>query len=51
MMGPYAFFPTALVIPLPEHLPDGTLYFQDFHTDATFTQLLSTQRLEVPIVK
>ena len=38
-------------VPLPEVFTPGTLYFQDFHTDATFTHLLSTARLEVPVVK
>ncbi len=41
----------AVRIPLPESLATTTLYFQDFHTNATMTQFVSTQRLEVQIVK
>lgn len=37
---------------LPEFLGNGTFYFQDFHTDASGNfQFVSTQRLEVPVVK
>lgn len=50
-MGPYAFFPVSARIPLPESLVSTTLYFQDFHANATLTQFVSTQRLEVQVVK
>ncbi len=40
------------ILPLPEFLDSGTLYFQDFHTDTSGSfQLVSTQRLAVPILK
>lgn len=40
------------LLPLPEFLGSDTFYFQDFHTDASGNfVLVSTQRLEVPIVK
>ena len=38
-------------LPLPEFLGATTLYFQDFHTNATGSVFLSTQRLEVPLTK
>ena len=50
-MGPYGFFLRSARIPLPEFLSNTTLYFQDFHIDATMTQFVSTQRLEVQVVK
>jgi hypothetical protein len=40
------------ILPLPEQLNNMTLYFQDFHTDASGNfSLLSTKRLDVPLVK
>jgi hypothetical protein len=50
-MTQYAFFLRSVRIPLPESLVNTTLYFQDFYTDPTMTQFVSTQRLEVQIVK
>jgi hypothetical protein len=50
-MGPYAFFPLTALIPLPENLSNFTLYCQGFHLDPSLGQLLSTQRLEVPLVR
>lgn len=51
------FFPVQLgpnaswSLPLPEWLPDMTLYFQGFHLDAAGTAVTTTHRLEVPIRK
>jgi hypothetical protein len=36
---------------IPESLSSGDFYFQDFHSDSAFTELFSTQRLQVPIVR
>ncbi|MCA8964916.1 MAG: hypothetical protein H6838_15855 [Planctomycetes bacterium] len=46
------FGPTGLWnIPLPEWLPPTQLYFQAFHSDATFSQFAATQRLLVQTVR
>ncbi len=39
------------VLRLPTWLDTGTLYFQGVHFDATNSQIFTTQRLNVPIVK
>lgn len=58
-VGPDAlgFLPGAIgpnhswTLPLPESLDPLTIYFQGVHFDATNTQVYTTQRLTVPIVK
>lgn len=49
---PLGFGPTATwTLPLPAWLPSMTLYFQGLHFDASNSTVLTTQRLQVPIVK
>lgn len=39
------------VVSIPEFVQPGTFYAQDWHSDASGTQFLSTSRLEIPLVK
>lgn len=38
-------------LPIPEFLSSGVFHFQDWHTDRGGVQFVSTQRLQVPLVK